>query len=104
MAHIVNYAARAADQRENHGHGRAAGATGARRAASSGRMSSKASAERLTAPAKPTGLSQYQQDNLDLLVVFDNRKVAYLVGFGLICFGVGLAGGLALAYQANHTP
>lgn len=47
-------------------------------------------------------LNQYQRDNFDLLVVFDNRKVMYMIGFGLVCFGVGIAAGLAFAFQADH--
>jgi hypothetical protein len=57
----------------------------------------------LSAPGeKAKELTQYQLDHFDLLVVFDNRKVAYGVAFGLLCFGVGIAGGWALAYQAMH--
>jgi hypothetical protein len=47
-------------------------------------------------------LSQYQLDNFELLVVFDNRKVAYMVAFGLLWFGIGIASGLAFAHQASH--
>ena len=64
------------------------------------------SEESLTAPrgSESKQLSQYQLDNFDLLVVFDNRKVAYGVGWTLLWFGIGIGAGLAFAYQAAHTP
>ena len=54
------------------------------------------------ASEKVSELTKYQKDNFELLVVFDNRKVVYMVVYGLICFGVGICAGLAFAYQASH--